>query len=82
MTTDRNRQQSTDIYEHVTSKIIAAIEAGAGDYRMPWHHDGTAITTPVNVASSKTYRGVNILSLRVAANAAGYPAGIWGTYRQ
>ncbi|MEI3853575.1 MULTISPECIES: ArdC family protein [unclassified Ensifer] len=82
MTTDRNRQTPTDIYERVTSQIIAAIEAGAGDYRMPWHHDGSAITTPVNVASNKAYRGVNILSLWAAAHAAGYPAGIWGTYRQ
>ncbi|TCU04836.1 uncharacterized protein DUF1738 [Rhizobium sullae] len=82
MTTDRNHQTPTDIYERVTSQIIAAIEAGAGDYRMPWHHDGAAITTPVNVASSNAYRGVNILSLWAAAHTAGYPAGIWGTYRQ
>lgn len=82
MTTDRNRDTPTDIYERVTSQIIAATEAGAGDYRMPWHHDGSAIATPVNVASSKAYRGVNILSLWAAAQAAGYPAGIWGTYRQ
>ena len=82
MTTDRSNSTRTDIYERVTSQIIAAIEAGAGDYRMPWHHDGSAITTPVNVASCKAYRGVNILSLWAAAHAAGYPAGIWGTYRQ
>ena len=69
MTTDRNRQTPTDIYERVTSQIIAAIEAGAGEYRMPWHHDGSAITTPVNVASRKGYRGVNILSLWAAAQA-------------
>ncbi|MBZ7927605.1 ssDNA-binding domain-containing protein (plasmid) [Ensifer adhaerens] len=82
MTKDRNHHTPTDIYERVTSQIIAAIEAGAGDYRMPWHHDGSAITTPVNVASSKAYRGINILSLWAAAHGAGYPAGIWGTYRQ
>ncbi|RXG86369.1 ArdC family protein [Bradyrhizobium zhanjiangense] len=84
MTTDRNReaQASKDIYERVTNQIIAAIEAGAGEYRMPWHHDGSAITTPVNVASRKAYRGVNILSLWAAAHASGYAAGIWGTYRQ
>uniref|UniRef100_UPI0005653C87 ArdC-like ssDNA-binding domain-containing protein n=1 Tax=Rhizobium fredii TaxID=380 RepID=UPI0005653C87 len=81
MTTDRTPQTPTDVYERVTSQIIAAIEAGASDYRMPWHHDGSAITTPVNVASSKAYRGVNILSLWAAAHAEGYAAGIWGTYR-
>lgn len=82
MTTDRRRQTPIDIYERVTNQIIAAIEAGAGNYRMPWHHDGSAITTPVNIASTKTYRGINILSLWAAAHAAGYPTGIWGTYRQ
>lgn len=84
MTTDRNVQAETrnDIYERVTSQIIAAIEAGAGDYRMPWHHDGSAITTPVNVASHKAYRGVNVIALWAAGHTAAYPAGIWGTYRQ
>jgi len=84
MTTDRNSQApaGNDIYERVTNQIIAAIEAGTGEYRMPWHHDGSPITTPVNVASRKAYRGVNILSLWAAARAAGYAASIWGTYRQ
>lgn len=84
MITDTNSPARTgnDIYERVTNQIIAAIEAGAGEYRMPWHHDGSAITTPVNVASLKAYRGVNILSLWAAAQASDYAAGIWGTYRQ
>ncbi|WP_027168846.1 zincin-like metallopeptidase domain-containing protein [Mesorhizobium sp. WSM3224] len=83
MTTDRMiKKTRNDIYERVTSQIVAAIEAGAPDYRMPWHHDGSAVTTPVNVASRKAYRGVNIIALWAAAQAASYPAGIWGTYRQ
>lgn len=82
MTTDRTFETSNDIYERVTSQIIAAIEAGASEYRMPWHHNGLAITTPVNVASQKAYRGVNVIALWTAAHAVGYPSGIWGTYRQ
>ncbi|MGY4287110.1 antirestriction protein ArdC [Bradyrhizobium sp. LM2.7] len=84
MTTDRNHraEASNDIYERVTNQIIAAIEAGAGEYRMPWHHDGSAVTTPVNVASRQAYRGVNVITLWAAAQAVGYRAGIWGTYRQ
>ena len=84
MTTDCSSQAQTgnDIYERVTNQIIAAIEAGASEYRMPWHHDGSPITKPVNIASRKAYRGVNILSLWAAAQASGYAAGIWGTYRQ
>jgi antirestriction protein ArdC len=30
----------------------------------------------------KAYRGVNVIALWAAAHAAGFPAGIWGTYRQ
>jgi antirestriction protein ArdC len=84
MTTNRSSQARTgnDVYERVTSQIIAAIEAGAGEYRMPWHHDGSAITTPVNLASRKAYRGINVIALWAAAQAAGYSVGIWATYRQ
>lgn len=35
----RNSER-TDIYTRVTNEIVAAIEAGAGEWRMPWHHDG------------------------------------------
>jgi antirestriction protein ArdC len=75
-------QDRADIYARVTAEIIAAIEAGTDDYCMPWHHDGAATAPPVNVASGKTYRGVNVLTLWVAAHSAGYPTGLWGTYRQ
>jgi antirestriction protein ArdC len=75
-------QDRADIYARITAEIVAAIEAGTGDYSMPWHHDGAATARPVNVASGKTYRGVNVLALWVAAHSAGYPTGLWGTYRQ
>jgi antirestriction protein ArdC len=71
-----------DVYTRITAEIIAAIEAGAGDWRMPWHHDGTSITRPTNVASGRRYRGINTLALWAAASAAGYGQGLWGTYRQ
>jgi len=38
-----------DIYQTVTDSIVAAIEAGAGDWRMPWHvkpGDAAAATHP------------------------------------
>jgi len=71
-----------DIYSRITTEILAAIEAGAGEWKMPWHHGGSSIARPVNVASAKGYRGVNILALWIAAHAKGYASGIWGTYRQ
>lgn len=48
---------------------------------MPWHHDGKSTTRPVNIGSSRPYRGINRLALWVAAMAAGYSSGVWGTYR-
>ena len=72
----------TDVYSRITAEIVAAIENGAGEWRMPWHHDGSSIARPRNVASDKGYRGINILALWVAARRTGYTSGIWGTYQQ
>jgi len=51
--------QRQDVYARVTDAIVAAIEAGAGSWRMPWHHTGADVTRPTNVASGKPYRGIN-----------------------
>lgn len=75
-------QDRGDIYSRITADIIAAIETGAGEFRMPWHHDGTSIARPVNVASNKPYRGINTLVLWAAATHANHGSGIWGTYQQ
>lgn len=72
----------TDIYTRVTNEIVAAIEAGAGSWTMPWHHDGSATSRPVNANTGKSYRGSNILSLWIAAQAANYTSGRWASYRQ
>ena len=71
-----------DVYSRITSEIVSAIEVGAGDWRMPWHHDGAATTRPQNVTSRRRYRGVNVLALWIAAEASSYSSGLWGTYRQ
>ncbi|MBP0495817.1 DUF1738 domain-containing protein [Roseomonas sp. SG15] len=78
-----------DVYARVTDAIVAAIEAGlannGADWRMPWHRrrdTGASPALPVNVASRAPYRGINTLALWAAADARGYPVGIWGTYRQ
>ena len=74
--------ERTDIYTRVTNEIVAAIKAGAGSWTMPWHHDGSATSRPVNAGTGKAYRGSNILSLWIAAQAAGYTSGRWASYRQ
>ena len=71
-----------DVYIRITTEIVAAIEAGAGNWSMPWHHNGSALARPVNISSGKRYRGINSLALWIAAAKAGYSDGAWGTYRQ
>lgn len=72
----------SDIYRRITTDIVAAIEQGVAEWQMPWHHDGSSIARPRNVASDKAYRGINVLALWVAAHRARYTSGLWGTYRQ
>ena len=72
----------TDTHTRITNEIVAAIEAGTGSWKMPWHHDGRATSRPHNVASNRPYRGINVLLLWAAASTAGFADGIWGTYRQ
>lgn len=78
------KAERLDIHQHITDQIVAAMEAGAGagDWQMPWHRSGHAITRPKNIASGNAYRGINILSLWVAAEAQDYAHGLWGTYKQ
>ena len=77
-----SNQNSANIYQRITDQIIAAIEAGAGDWKMPWHSDVTGITQPINAASGKTYRGVNVIALWATAQACGYTGARWATYKQ
>ncbi len=73
-----------DIYTRITQEIVAAIEGGttAALWKLPWHHDGSDLARPMNIASKNTYRGINVLALWVAAMKSGYASGLWGTYRQ
>lgn len=70
-----------DIHQHLTDRIVAAIEAGAGKWQMPWHR-GSGGRHPVNVASANKYRGVNVLGLWVEAQVNGFSSHLWGTFRQ
>ncbi len=77
-------ESRADIYQRITDRIAAAIEAGAGTWRMPWHPgaDGAAPRLPVNAATGKPYRGINTVVLWATAQAEGYPSAVWATYRQ
>ncbi len=71
-----------DIHQHITNQIVAAIERGAGEFRLPWHRSAGAIMRPTNIESKNAYRGVNIVALWAASEQYGFGSGLWGTYRQ
>ena len=70
-----------DVYQSITDQIVAAIEAGAGTFTMPWHRD-TGTTMPTNALTGCTYNGVNIVALWAAAEQGGFTTGYWATYKQ
>lgn len=70
-----------DIYSTVTAQLIAAIERGAGKWRMPWHHSGAPVMRPASVARRR-YSGINRLVLWATADARGYASGTWATFQQ
>jgi antirestriction protein ArdC len=71
-----------DSHQTITEKIVAAIEAGVGDYRMPWHRHGPTVTRPQNPATGKPYQGVNVVALWADATLRSFSSGHWATYRQ
>src|SRR3990167_5145816 len=64
-----------NVYEIVTGKLIAALERGTVPWRRPWRGADGA---PRNLASGKSYRGINALLLGLA----GYSSPTWGTINQ
>lgn len=71
-----------NVYEEVTRSIVAAIEAGADEFVMPWHTDGAAIGKPQNASTRMEYHGINVLLLWAESCQANFPSGYWASYRQ
>lgn len=72
----------TDVFQSITAKIVAAIEAGAGAATMPWHGGILSPAFPMNAATEKPYRGVNIPALWADATFKRFISGYWASYRQ
>lgn len=69
-----------DICQHITDKLIEAIEAGVMPWQKPWAA-ATATALPVN-SKGRPYNGVNVLMLWAAAALAGYTSNRWFTFKQ
>jgi len=71
--------RADDLFTSVTDQLIADIETGAGEWRMPWRTLADA-GTPESI-DRRAYRGMNSLWLAMVAAGNGWPSGTWATYR-
>ena len=60
-----------DIYQTVTARIIAALEAGTPPWVCPWSGN-PASAAPANLSTGRPYRGINTLLLNLQTMACGY----------
>ncbi|MCW1985999.1 UNVERIFIED_ORG: antirestriction protein ArdC [Sphingomonas sp. R1F5B] len=75
------------LYDAVTARIVAELEAGRFPWVQPWGKVagtdlGLAPGLPRNAATSRPYSGVNILILWCAVIEQGWPSQGWLTFRQ
>jgi antirestriction protein ArdC len=75
------RHNRRDVHQTITDQIVAAIEAGAGTFNMPWHRD-IEHAMPSNFLTGKAYNGINVLALWVAAERQGFTSAYWASYKQ
>jgi antirestriction protein ArdC len=70
------------LYDEVTSKIIAQLEAGCFPWVQPWSSAAAVPGLPRNAVSGRAYSGVNVLILWGAVIEGCYPSQDWLTFRQ
>ena len=74
----------TNLYDEITDKIIAELEAGRFPWAQPWGKAtvGAPLGLPQNASTGRIYSGINILILWGAVIQHGFPGQGWLTYRQ
>ena len=85
----KNRKPSTpaepraNLYDEVTSRIVAELEAGRVPWVQPWGNcGGNGPGLPRNALTSRNYSGVNVLILWGAVIERGWPSQSWLTFKQ
>ncbi|MHB8886815.1 MAG: ArdC family protein [Methylovirgula sp.] len=80
----RTGQNRAGLYQEITDKIIADLEAGRAPWVQPW---GTAaakapLAMPRNASTRRRYTGINVLILWGAVIEHGFTGQSWLTFRQ
>ena len=72
-----------ELYRSVTEGIVRELATGAAPWVKPWQSGATASgIMPVNAATGRQYRGINIPILWGDGAAKGYPSHAWMTFKQ
>ena len=80
----RTGEDRTSLYDEITNRIVAELEAGRVPWVQPW---GTAaakapLAMARSVATGRQYSGINVLILWGAATEHGFTGQNWLTFRQ
>lgn len=80
----RTGQDRANLYDEITDKIIAELEAGHVPWVQPWGAEAAKapLSMPRNAASARPYSGINVLILWGAVIEHGFAGQSWLTFRQ
>lgn len=74
----KSRAPKRDVYQEVTDKILAELDAGTVPWKRPW----LSTRFPVNLKSMSPYRGINVMLLGMSAEAQEFDSAHWLTFAQ
>ncbi len=76
--------ERANLYDEITTRIIAELESGRLPWVQPWGTAGVSapLAMPKNASTGRTYSGVNVLILWGAVVARGFSCQSWLTFRQ
>lgn len=57
------QQPKFDLYQHITDRILTALEQGTAPWLKPWSNPECNMNLPRNAVSNRLYSGVNTLLL-------------------
>ena len=70
-----------NIAEEITNRILEDLEKGVTPWEKPWKQ-GRGLPLPVNAATKKHYRGINVFVLWDKAQQKGFSSSSWMTFNQ
>jgi antirestriction protein ArdC len=76
--------ERANLYDEITTRIVAELEAGRLPWVQPWGTAGVSapLAMPKNASTGRSYSGVNVLILWGAVVARGFSCQSWLTFRQ